>query len=634
MTSFEGYPSLSKFAQDMSANHKYDSIGTEDKQIEILSILRQERMKNVLLRGFAGVGKTQVVETLANKVRDMDFMFISIDLDTMAANGNNEFGSNIKALLSEIIDFQNNTSKKVVLFIDEIHKIGMEGFTAGLDSFKTAIARGQVRLIGATTFEEIGYIESNSAMIDRMEYVTIEEPPNEVIEIILEDMWIKAFGEFDPFDKEAKKEAKEVIKKIIEYGRFLPSKANPRKSIKLLDRMIGMYRTQGVTINETLLDKIVYDSTGINTKIRPDIKKIEAELKRRIKGQPMAIEVLIDSLNVAIAGLTPPHTPMGSYIFMGPTGVGKTETALVMAEQLYDSRDSLLRFDMSEYQGTDASIRFQHDVTDRVGNKPFSLLLFDEAEKASRDVLDLFLQIISAGRLENKYKRQVTFENTYIVLTSNIGFSVFEESRKLGEDIGNGKYAVDESKEILISEDGINGFRPELVNRMTGIINFTALEPETKKEIVELELEKLTKYLKEEKKLILETSERTVDFLYKEGVKNTTSSGGGRDINNRIRNYLHVAIAKVINRYQFEPNYELIKVKVEPLGSLVKEKGDEVISDAKLEVLEYEVLMPDYNIQVHKGYNHSDVNKTYSALDDKAEISYKKLHSNRAEVGV
>lgn len=627
MTSFEEYPSLSLYAQDMSENHKYDSIGTEDKQKEILSILNQERMKNVLLRGFAGVGKTQVVETLANKVENSNYKFISIDLDTMGANGNNEFGSNIKALLKEIIEFQNKTEKEIVLFIDEIHKIGLEGFTAGLDSFKTAIARGQVRLIGATTFEEIGHIESNAAMIDRMEYVTIDEPPKEVVEIILEDFWVKAFGDDEPVNKK-------IIKKIVEYGRYSPSKANPRKSIKLLDNMIGRYRTESVTINEALLDKIVYDSTGINTKIRPDINEIEAELKRRIKGQPLAIDVLIDSLNVALAGLTPKHTPMGSYIFMGPTGVGKTETSIVMAEQLYDTADSLIRFDMSEYQGTDASIRFQHDVTDRVGKKPYSLLLFDEGEKASREVLDLFLQITSAGRLENKFKRQVTFENTYIIITTNIGFKVFEESRKLGEKIGNGKYEVAESKDILISEDGMNGFRPELVNRMTGIINFTPLESETKKEIVEVELEKFKKYLKEERRLILEYSERTVTFLYKEGVKNTTSSGGGRDIINRIRNYLYVAIAKVINKYQFDSDYDLIKVKVEPLGKLVKEKNDEKISDAILAVIEYEVIMPDYNIKVYKGFNHHDPHQSYSALDEQADISYRKLHSKRTEVGI
>lgn len=618
---------MSKYAQDMSENHKYDSIGTEDKQTEILSILNQERMKNVLLRGFAGVGKTQVVETLANRVNDSNFIFISIDLDTMGANGNNEFGSNIKSLLSEIIDFQNKSGKDIVLFIDEIHKIGMEGFTAGLDSFKTAIARGQVRLIGATTFEEIGYIEANAAMIDRMEYVTINEPSNEVIEIILEDIWTKAFGDDEPVNKK-------VIKKIIEYGRYLPSKANPRKSIKLLDRMIGMYRTESVTINEALLDKIVYDSTGINTKMRPDINRIEGELKKRIKGQPLAISVLVDSLNVALAGFTPKHTPMGSYIFMGPTGVGKTETSIVLAEQLYDTVDSLIRFDMSEYQGTDASIRFQYDVTDRVGKKPYSLILFDEAEKSSREVLDLFLQIISAGRLENRYKRQVTFENTYIILTTNVGFKVFEESRKLGEKIGRGKYEIDESKDILISEDGVNGFRPELVNRMTGIVNFTPLEPQTKKEIVEVELEKFKKYLKEERRLILEYSERTVTFLYKEGVKNATSSGGGRDIINRIRNYLYVAVAKVVNKYQFDSEYDLIKVKVEPLGKLVKEKGDEKISDAILEVLEYEVIMPDYNIKVYKGLYDPDPHRSYSALDEQAEVTYRKLHSNRTEVSV
>ena len=209
-----------------------------------------------------------------------------------------------------------------------------------------------------------------------------------------------------------------------------------------------------------------------------------------------------------------------------------------------------------------------------------------------------------------------------------------EESRKLGEKIGRGKYEIDESKDILISEDGVNGFRPELVNRMTGIVNFTPLESQTKKEIVEVELEKFKNYLKEEKRLILEYSERTVTFLYKEGVKNATSSGGGRDIINRIRNYLYVAVAKVVNKYQFDSDYDLIKVKVEPLGKLVKEKGDEKISDAILEVLEYEVIMPDYNIKVYKGLYDPDPHRSYSALDEQAEITYRKLHSNRTEVSV
>lgn len=619
MIDLENYPLLQKFATEMSGNHKYDSLGTESKQKEIFSIMRQRRMKSMILKGFPGVGKTQIIETLAKKTLDKGYIFLSIDLEKMGGQGNNMFGENIKGLIEETIELDKNSEYNIVLFIDEFHKVAMPGYEAGIDGFKTVLARGEIILIGATTYKEFGdYIEENGALYERLESIDIDEPPNEVVKKIVRDMWVKEIGDIEPVNDK-------LIKGIVESGKYLPAQANPRKSLKLLDRMIGIYDSQNVAMDETLLDRVVYNSTGINTKHRPNIDEIEKELKRNLKGQPDAIKVLVDSLHIAMAGLNPEEGPMGSFIFMGPTGVGKTLSAKIMARMLFENEKAMLRYDMSEYQGENATVRFQQKIADDIGRKPYSIVLCDEAEKASKEVLDLLLQITSDGRLENKYSRQVTFNNAYIILTTNIGSSVFEEGRRLNEDLSGDAYDTKAAGEVLQSENGINGFRPELVNRMTGIIPFNPLKPQTKKEIVELELEKIKKTLKEEQKLLLETSDRTITFLYKEGISSATTAGGGRDVVNRIRNHVLVNVSKVINKYIEKPDRHLLRIKLEPLGELVSETQKERISTAKLRPVEYDVLHNKERIEKYKGREHRNVNKAYDALDERVEISYELL---------
>ena len=616
MANLDEYPFLKEFATEMAEDYKYESLGTEEKQKEIYAILRQRRMKSMVIKGHPGVGKTQIVETLAKKKKGDGFIFFSIDLDVMGGQGNNMFGENIKGLVKEAIEYERCNAEHVVLFVDEFHKVGMKGYEAGLDAFKTVLARGEIRLIGATTIEEFSqHVAKNQALNERLEFVNIDEPPTEIIKKIIRDMWIKEIGHEEPVNEQ-------LIEKIVEYGKYLPSESNPRKSIKVLDRMIGIFETQNIAMNEALLDKVIYDSSGINTKVRPNIDEIERELRKNIRGQDEAIEVLIDSLNVAMAGLNPIGAPMGSFMFMGPTGVGKTEVAKVLARTLYKKKKNMLRYDMSEYQGEYAFKKWKDKVATDVREEPYSLILCDEAEKADRGVLDLLLQITSDGILKDQYDREVTFENTYIILTTNIGFKVFEEDRSLGVNISEGVYDDDRAGRVLQSDDGKNGFRPELVNRMTGIIAFNPLESNIKKEIAEIKIAEFKQELEEKHKFILEDSDRVLEYLYKENVSDATSSGGGRDIRNRVRNFLHVPVAKVINKYLHDNDRHLIRVKVEPLGELVSEKAGKVKSTAKLSVLEYDVLNKDGRIETHKGFNHKNVHQTYDALNEKAEISY------------
>lgn len=618
MIDYSNYPFLQKYTVEMTGDSKYEALGTEEKEEEILSKLNKKRIKSIVLKGLPGVGKTQVVETIARK--NKNFLFLSADIDTMGGKGNNVLGENIKGLIKEITQLDKKIDRDVVLFIDEFHKVGMPGYDSGIDGFKTALARGELRLIAATTLEEFTkYIEHNQALIERLGVVTIDELPDKYVEKILCDMWEKELKDEEPLNMD-------LVKKIVEYGKYLPSKANPRKSIDILDDMIGIYNTKNVSFNETLLDKVIYDSSRINPKIRPNIYEIEKELKRRIKGQPDAIRVLVDSLHLAMAGLLPPGAPMGSFIFMGPTGVGKTETAKVLAEQLFGSEKKMLRYDMSEYQGASASDKFKDDIADDIGRNPYSIILCDEAEKADRGVMDLHLQITSDGRLTNRYGREVTFENAYIIYTTNIGFKSFEKHRSLNVEVSKSAYDTDKAGKILQSADGINGFRPEFVNRMTGIVTFNALEPETKKEIVEDDIKAFKEQLQEQHGVYLEYSDRVITYLYKEGVSDASSSGGGRDIKNRIRNYLHVTVAKVINKYLLDTEKQLTRIKVEPLGELINERQDKVNSTAQLSVLEYDVYNKDGRIETHRGFEHKNVNKAYDALHQLADVSYKLIN--------
>lgn len=607
----KNYPLMERFATEMSKNYKYEALGREDKIIEITAILNQPRMNSLIIRGLPGTGKTQVVETLAKRSRGKIKIF-EIDLDVMGNKGNNVFADNITGLVKEIMEYDRQSEEKIAIFIDEFHKIGKSGYEAGLEAFKPPLARGDISLIGATTDEEYtAFIEKDEAFKERMEIVNMPQLPRPIIKQALIDMWRKTLDGREPVNEQ-------LIDKIIDYGKYVPSEAEPRKSIRTLNRMIGFYNTTNVMMDEVLLDEIIFKSTGINTKFRPDIENVESFLGERVKGQDYAINVLSDSLHVAMAGLNPSDAPMGCFMFLGPTGVGKTEMAKSLAELLFGSEDEMIRFDMSEFKGEGSNEKFGFKAADRINRKPFSVVLFDEGEKADKDVLDLLLQITSEGRLENRYGRQVTFKNAYIIITTNVGHKSFEEARKQGEDLTTKPQRVNE----ILQREG-EGFRPELINRMNGLVPFNPLKSENRNEIV-------VKRLKEFKSLLASegieftNTKRVRSFLFKEGISDSTSAGGGRDINRRVAKHLYVCVAKLLNKYMYDDQRKLRRIKVDVFGELVEE-ANKRISTAKLGVIAYDVINDNGTVEMYRGHNDKNINKAYDAQSIDADISYRPI---------
>ncbi len=608
----KGYQFIEQYTEIMGVADNYNALNRTELKKSILATLNQSRMKSCCLIGPPGTGKTQVVESLAKEEAENQRIVLSIDLVAMGSEGENRFASNIKKLMEEIIEFNNNVNEEVIVFIDEVHIIGKEGYTSGFDSLKPILGRGMIGFIGATTDEEyIDFIAKNEALKERLQRIDVPELDKKTVFNILEDMWEKELPEEEVNYS--------ILAKIIDYGKFIPSEANPRKSIKLLDQLIGWSRTENVMINEHLLDKRVYATTGVNTKWKVNIKDVIDNLKRRVLGQEYAIKILEGSLNVSVAGLNDENKPMGSFMFLGPTGVGKTESAKAMAEGLFGSEADLIRFDMSEYQTQDTVKKFIDTLTDAIRKKPFAIVLFDEIEKAHRGIADLFLQITDDGRLEDKYKRQVTFRNAYIILTTNIGDKIFEEARTEGKKLSDKIELVKKTLQLP------GAFRPELIGRMDALIPFDALTDEFREKIVIKRLEEFNEKLNK-KGIKFDYGEKVVTYLALENVSHQTTAGGGRDINRKLKETLYVTVARLINEYQLDENKKLKYLKVDIFGKMAKEDKQTRFGagTGQLGILSYIVENSNGDFERYFGNNDmlSTTQKVYQATSANAKIEY------------
>ncbi len=600
---------------DKAKNGKIDIIVGRDKELyRTIQILSRRSKNNPCLIGEPGVGKTAIAEGLALKIangtapaRLLDKEIYLLDLTGLVAGTQfrGQFESRVKGLVEEIKEAGN-----IILFIDEIHNLvgagdSAEGSMNAANILKPALSRGEIQVIGATTFKEYRkYIEKDAALERRFQPVTIEEPslaeaeeilmgvkgyyegfhsviiPDSIVKkcVILSERYVtdrflpdKAIDLLDEACACASLENKDIDelylanKKVAECAIKLESleaevenpdyeqqalvKADLEKYKKESEELCG--RVSNITVTDFDVAKVIELWTGIPaTKIREsDLLKLgglEAELNKKIIGQEEATKLVAAAVKRSRVKTSGSHRP-ASFIFVGPTGVGKTQLVKVLSEQLFDTPETLIRLDMSEFMEKHAVSRIigappgyvgydeAGQLTEKVRRKPYSVVLFDEIEKAHPDVLNILLQILDDGRITDAQGRTVNFENTVIVMTSNAG------SDRTENLLGFGKTVADASKEKAIK--ALEGFlRPEFLGRVDEIVVFSPLSLETLAKIAALMLDELADGLKE-KLITLKYDKKVCRYLAE---KCQNGKRGARELRNAIRREIEAKIVDLI----------------------------------------------------------------------------------------
>lgn len=604
-------------------------IGRKDEIERVIQILSRRNKNNPCLIGEPGVGKTAVVEGLAQKivVGDVpellkDKRVVTLDISGMVAGAKyrGDFEDRIKKVLNEV-----KKAGDVILFIDEIHTIvgagSAEGAVDAANILKPLLARGEIKVVGATTLNEYRkYIEKDSALERRFSPVTLQEPTSEDTIKILEGIRDKYEAHHNV------KITEEAIKSAVELSvRYINDRFLPDKAIDLIDEAASKIRMKAYTQPESIknieekiekIEKEKMDSVHMQdfekaAKLRDDKKELEEKLEKekkkwesknsksiitlteediaevisswtripvkkitqdeneklknlektlheRVIGQNEAVEAVAKAIRRGRVGLKDPNRPIGSFLFLGPTGVGKTELSKALAESLFGKEDSMIRIDMSEYmEGHSVSkligsppgyVGFEEggQLTEKIRRNPYSVILFDEIEKAHPDVMNMLLQILDDGRLTDSNGRTVNFKNTVIIMTSNIGARLITDKKSLGFG-GTSNTSEESKKEYENTKKDVlaelkKEFRPEFINRIDEIIVFHKLQNEEIKQIINIMLSQVIKRLKEQN-IEIEISEDVKDKILENGID---TNYGARPLKRAIQNMLEDKIAEGI----------------------------------------------------------------------------------------
>ncbi len=627
-------PALRAFGRDLTElARKGDMdpvIGRANEIERVIQILCRRTKNNPVLIGEAGVGKTAIVEGLAQEIAAgnvpeilRDKRVITLDLALMVAGTKyrGQFEERIKAVMDEI-----RRTKNVILFIDELHTIvgagSAEGAMDASNIIKPALSRGELQCVGATTLNEFRkYIEKDAALERRFQQVKVEAPSVEDTILILKGIRHK----YEQHHKaritdEALQAAAELSDRYL-TGRFLPDKAidvmdeagararitsmTRPPDIKDIDKEIESIKAQKegaikaqdfekaaslrddekkakekkdavlkdwekkreekeIVVSEEDMRVVVAKWTGVplhrmEQEDNEKLLRMEAELKGKVIGQSEAVVAVAKALRRSRADLKDPRRPIGSFIFLGPTGVGKTYLAQTLAEYMFGARDALIQFDMSEYREEHTISRLVgsppgyigHDeggqLSEQVRRRPYSVVLFDEIEKAHPNVLHLLLQVLEEGKLTDSLGRKIDFRNTIIILTTNIGA---EQMKKVtlgfGGDKEDGNYdsmkgkVLGEAKRVL---------KPEFINRFDDLIVFHQLNREDLKLIVDLEVAKLVERIKQKEiKVVLDDKAR--EFLIEKGFD---PAYGARPMRRAVERYLEDPMAEEMLKGTFKP---------------------------------------------------------------------------------
>ncbi|WP_250674625.1 ATP-dependent Clp protease ATP-binding subunit [Paraclostridium ghonii] len=546
-------PTLEKYAvnlNDYAKENKLDPlIGREKEMQRIIQILSRRTKNNPILIGDPGVGKTAIIEGLAinienNKVPSslQGKLIYSLDIGGMLAGAKyrGEFEERIKKVIEEVIK-----SDDIILFIDEMHTIVGAGATGenSMDAsniLKPVLSRGDIQVIGATTIDEYRKnIEKDTALERRLQPILIEEPTKEEAIKILTGLKDKYENFHDV------KITKEAIKSAVDLSsRYIVDRYLPDKAVDIIDEAASRIKMKNLklknnkpTVNSEIVAEIIGLWTGIpiNKIVKSEGDKLlnlESILHNRVVGQNEAINAVSKAVRRSRAGLKDPKRPIGSFLFLGPTGVGKTELCKALAEVHFGSEDQIVRIDMSEYMEKHSVSKLigsppgyiGHDdggqLTEAVRRHPYTLVLFDEIEKAHEDVFNILLQVLDEGRLTDSKGRTVDFKNTLIIMTSNIGAKSINKqqivgfSATLNDNVNEENYKI--MKEKILSEVK-SRFKPEFINRIDDIVVFHKLNVENLYEISKIMMSNLISRLKQ-LNISLDISDDVLKFISKYGV--------------------------------------------------------------------------------------------------------------------
>jgi ATP-dependent Clp protease ATP-binding subunit ClpC len=621
-------PALKAFGRDLTEIARKGSmdpvIGRKDEIERVIQVLCRRTKNNPVLLGEAGVGKTAIVEGLAQEISRgnvpeilREKRVITLDLALMVAGTKyrGQFEERIKAVMDEI-----RRTKNVILFIDELHTIvgagSAEGTMDASNIIKPALSRGEMQCIGATTLNEYRkYIEKDAALERRFQSVKVEAPSPEDAILILQGLKGKYEDHHNIILTDAAIESAVKLSERYITGRFLPDKAidvmdeagararivsmtrppdvknleveietirvDKEKAIKeqdfekaasmrdkekqskeKLESILGAWKDsreeKRVTVDDEDMLQVVSKWTGIPLKRMEagEIQRLlemEDELSRIVISQNEAVSALCKALRRSRADLKDPRRPIGTFALLGPTGVGKTLLAKTVAAHMFGDEKSLIQLDMSEYMEKFTVSRLVGSppgyvgyeeggqLTEQVRRKPYSVILFDEIEKAHPDVMNMLLQILEEGKLTDNVGRTVDFRNTVILLTSNVGAQMVSSQANIGFRKPSEQGDYDAMKETILDE-AKRAFKPEFLNRLDDVIVFQSLNRESLITILTLETEKVLTRLKS-KNIDLVLSDKAKDFLVEKGYD---PDYGARPMRRAVERYLEDPLAEEI----------------------------------------------------------------------------------------
>ncbi len=652
-------PALDSFGRDLTelaTEGTLDPVIGRANEIErLIQILCRRTKNNPVLLGEAGVGKTAIVEGLAQAIINkevpeilLDRRIVVLDLAMMVAGTKyrGQFEERIKAVMNEV-----RRAKNVLLFIDELHTLvgagGAEGAIDASNVLKPALSRGEIQCIGATTLDEYRkYIEKDGALERRFQTILVEPPnPTETIQILQ--------GLRDRYEAHHRVQITDsAIRAAVELStRYITARVQPDKSIDVIDEAGARIRLKSMSkppnmadieeqierlsiekdnavraadyeraaelrdkaeelrkkketlqkewrnkakevdgvVDEDVIAEVVSKMTGIPlTRLEKAeserLLKLEEELHKHVISQDEAIKAISKAIRRARSGLKDPRRPMGSFIFVGPSGVGKTLLSKSLAEFMFGHEDAVIRIDMSEYMekhnvsrligAPPGYVGYEEggQLTERIRRRPYAVVLLDEIEKAHPDVFNMLLQVMEEGQLTDSFGRHVDFRNVVLIMTSNIGAELIKNKGGFGFQKANEEANYTKIKSTLLQEIQ-RYFRPEFVNRLDDVIVFRPLTRENLVNIIEYELKKLQKRLAE-RAMVLKMDDKAKDFLIEKGYN---PDFGARPLRRALEQQVEDPLSESILRGEFKP------------GNVIHGTKDDGAETIRLYVVEGEV---------------------------------------------